>query len=568
VTGTFSIDDERRDAVAVDRLAITWRADDVLDQQRLDRLVALLIDGPLEEALDDVGLGDEDEVCLRVVDVASHEVRWEQGDAELVAGWSRSIARGVRDAVASAPSDAIVVRYRTRAHAVIDIVDRAVARDLDRSWAWAQLGLWPVSVSTAAPSDGEIASWVGGLLVDHPSLVVPAVTTVARRGRWADVVALVGWDRLATATGQAWQLAGGLPVGRRAVAAVATDRPDAVRHAAALAQAIARRSTLARTWAASGASSPDTASTGAVDDSRRLGTGTHDLAATIATTVAMLAVLDVEPSTPARGTAALELVAAVVDELATPDAPPDVAADSTVLRPATSIGIVKPAGDAEVAELVGIVTADDVQSATTGSAGLGSMVSDGDGVDPSVAGRAGAHTAWGGLLFLLHLVDGAALARRVASDSSGTPVSTRGLLHAVGRRVLARAVPDAEPVGERDPAVLAFCGLAPDADPPVLLHADDPEAWRQAQRLVVRETDLLLDRLRARVEPRQDAHERAETALLLAVCRRHAVIEHDPGWLDVMLDLDEVSTDVRRAGLDLDLGYLPWLGCVVRFRYG
>jgi len=564
VTGTFSIDDERRDAVVVDRLAITWRADDMLDQQRLDRLVALLIDGPLEDALDDVGLGDDDEVCLRVVDVASHEVLWEQGDAELVAGWSRSIARGVRDAVASAPSDAIVVRYRTRAHAVIDIVDRAVAGDLDRSWAWAQLGLWPASASTASPSDTALASWVGDLLVDHPALVVPAITTVARRGRWADLVALVGWDRLAAAAEQAWQLAGGLPVARlaAAAAAAATDRPDAVRHAAAMAQAIARRSTLARAWSASGASRPATASTRAVDHSRRLGTGAHDLAATSATTVAMLAVLDVEPSTPARGTAALELVAAVTDELAKPDAPPGIAAGSSVVRPATSIGIAKPAGDAAVA------TADDVQPATIGSVGPGTMPSDGDGVDPSAAGRAGAHTAWGGLLFMLHLVDGAALARRVASDSSGTPVSTRGLLHAVGRRVLARAVPDAEPVGERDPAVLAFCGLAPDADPPVLLDADDLEALRQARRLVVRETDLLLDRLRARVEPRQDAHQRTETALLLAVCWRRAVIEHDPGWLDVVLDLDEVSTDVRRAGLDLDLGYLPWLGCVVRFRYG
>ena len=41
----------------------------------------------------------------------------------------------------------------------------------------------------------------------------------------------------------------------------------------------------------------------------------------------------------------------------------------------------------------------------------------------------------------------------------------------------------------------------------------------------------------------------------------------EPGWVDVELDLEEVSTAVRRAGLDLDPGYLPWLGVVVRFRY-
>ena len=70
--------------------------------------------------------------------------------------------------------------------------------------------------------------------------------------------------------------------------------------------------------------------------------------------------------------------------------------------------------------------------------------------------------------------------------------------------------------------------------------------------------------LRARLP---GASDRGDPALLLSVCRRHAVIHADPGWIDVDLRLDEVSVDVRRAGLDLDPGYLPWLGCVVRFRY-
>jgi hypothetical protein len=41
----------------------------------------------------------------------------------------------------------------------------------------------------------------------------------------------------------------------------------------------------------------------------------------------------------------------------------------------------------------------------------------------------------------------------------------------------------------------------------------------------------------------------------------------DPGWLEVHLDLDTVDVHVRRAGLDVDLGWVPWLGTVVRFRY-
>jgi hypothetical protein len=41
----------------------------------------------------------------------------------------------------------------------------------------------------------------------------------------------------------------------------------------------------------------------------------------------------------------------------------------------------------------------------------------------------------------------------------------------------------------------------------------------------------------------------------------------DPGWIEIRLDLREVATDVRRVGLDLDPGWLPWLGVVMRFAY-
>jgi hypothetical protein len=34
------------------------------------------------------------------------------------------------------------------------------------------------------------------------------------------------------------------------------------------------------------------------------------------------------------------------------------------------------------------------------------------------------------------------------------------------------------------------------------------------------------------------------------------------------MPLDSVDLDIRRAGLDLDPGWVPWLGVVVRYRYG
>ncbi|HVI70094.1 MAG TPA: hypothetical protein VM656_01235, partial [Pyrinomonadaceae bacterium] len=56
-------------------------------------------------------------------------------------------------------------------------------------------------------------------------------------------------------------------------------------------------------------------------------------------------------------------------------------------------------------------------------------------------------------------------------------------------------------------------------------------------------------------------------SLLEFVCRRRAEIVADPGWIEVRFSLDEVSTEIRRAGLDLDPGYISWLGIVMRFVY-
>ena len=47
-----------------------------------------------------------------------------------------------------------------------------------------------------------------------------------------------------------------------------------------------------------------------------------------------------------------------------------------------------------------------------------------------------------------------------------------------------------------------------------------------------------------------------------------AVLEIDASHVDVFYKLDAVRLDVRRAGLDVDPGWLPWLGKVVRFHYG
>jgi hypothetical protein len=144
----------------------------------------------------------------------------------------------------------------------------------------------------------------------------------------------------------------------------------------------------------------------------------------------------------------------------------------------------------------------------------------------------------------------------VIAEPGDDGTGLRPVLHELGRQLLVRAAPDAGPLAAEDPALLAFCGLSPGSAPP------GPLARPAAKRTGLA-ADSVVSALRARVI----GPYRGDPALLLGVCRRHAVIHADPGWIDVDLRLDEVSVDVRRAGLDLDPGYLPWLGCVVRFRY-
>jgi hypothetical protein len=49
--------------------------------------------------------------------------------------------------------------------------------------------------------------------------------------------------------------------------------------------------------------------------------------------------------------------------------------------------------------------------------------------------------------------------------------------------------------------------------------------------------------------------------------RRRAIIVAEPGWFEAEFSLEDVDTGIRRAGLDIDPGFLHWLAIVMRFRY-
>ena len=162
-------------------------------------------------------------------------------------------------------------------------------------------------------------------------------------------------------------------------------------------------------------------------------------------------------------------------------------------------------------------------------------------------------TSFAGLLFLLGVLEDLEIPHEVAHSA---PLADRPLRWTLHRLALTLVPADA-----RDPAVLAFAGLPPDAEPP----ADEGEPWGDAELDTLAE---LRGRIEAHLRERLVRPEARAGELVDVVCRRRGEIVFDPGWIEVRLPLDEVSTEVRRAGLDLDPGALAWLGAVVRFVYG
>jgi hypothetical protein len=166
-----------------------------------------------------------------------------------------------------------------------------------------------------------------------------------------------------------------------------------------------------------------------------------------------------------------------------------------------------------------------------------------DDVPPVVTRHA--LTQYGGLLFLLKVVDDLGLPDEIGLRCARRPF--RWVLHQLAMTLV--------PAEAEDPAVLAFAGLLPNAVPP----SRDEEPPSDAEREM---SAAFAARIEAALEERID-----EKHPIAFVCHRAAEIVADPGWIVVRLSLAEVSTAIRRAGLDLDPGYVPWLGLVVRFVY-
>lgn len=529
--------------------ATDWPAPD-----QLPEMIRNLADDRLDAALTARPL-PEGEWCIRRLDVP---VDLDPGRplSALETDWADQIVAMLRQSLTDGSVD--VVRYDRPEHAVDDLLQGLATRRYDHAWAWRQVGL----VTTADPEPQDDASTLFlRVLARLPQGVAAAMArllgrvgvTVAHRllGRdgWAAVAALaareagIDWrpadatapltDAIAPTTRVSAMADPGTP-DARSITAVA-DEPQAVPAATVRSGALAR---LFR------------------------GSALRVDRATLEAWAVLVLAVDT-PSLLRRSGAAHGGLVAAIAEAVRPDAGQSglgtTHASARTDRPATGgANGVRPAGADQAA------TPPAGATRLTGHSGSGAGDGSGgpDEVDRPVspgtppdatrqdaaADQSSSATRWGGLLFLLNTVSAAGLPE-ILDEPPLLARPASWVLHRLGRTLV--------PADADDPAVLALAGLT--APPPgnpaeaaeTAALASCAERWASA-------TAALL---------RVDDDTRGDLAIVRDLAGRRATIRHEPGWVEVWLSLDDVDLDVRRAGLDLDPGWLWWLGQVVRFRY-
>jgi hypothetical protein len=478
-------------------------------RERLDRAMAAAFEEALPLALARRGIDlDDGELCLREIRIPVR-VRLSAGEGALALDWSEAAADAIAAAVA-AGRDGVAVRFASRRQALVEFAAAVAAGDLRRMWAFAQLGLCRAAAERSAMSAIsaiDAADDLARALAGEPEAIVPVLAGVARRGLLGALVARLPapyWPVLAARALAAAGGAAAIPALEMAAMETSGTAESADTGTPPRVERALARSAVAAT----------------------LRTRTAiERAPELSRAFAALALVEADPGL-LRGEHAAMAVTIAAGRLTAPAAEP---------TPARATPI--PAEEAALRERP---DSRRQQSSATP-----------DESSPWLARLAG-WTDWGGLLFLLNPLSELGIPDEIAASPllSGRP--SRWSLHQLA---LALA-----PLAEDDPAALAFTGLPPDAPPPA---ADEPPASPEESELFAG----LAARLAAEVARRLDETELGGSALIDRVCRRRAEILADPGWLEVRLSLSDVSTELRRARLDLDPGYLPFLGAVVRFVY-
>ena len=530
-------------AVRIDEWVTQYRLPaSALDQRRrLDRVLELVLDSFLESALERAGVSPDDEICIREIRVPLR-LRLSAGDYALALAWAAALANSVRRAIDRGDTER-VVRYQSRSGALVDFAQSVALGDLRRAWAWRQMEFGPLHERCAVAA----AECLVAALQRQPEQIVPTFCAAAAGG-WLDLLASRldhdQWRLLAHA-------AVGRSLGQRNLAGlISRERFDGLPREAARA-AVVQRSLNSSVIAAAAAAHLQP----------QLPLEAVRLA------LATFALLEVEPGVSRRPAEDVrELVAAIATRLG------ELADRSTPAPPREADRPANRASAAGLAESFGDDAGWSTRAGTTagkarhrGACAHRTLAE----VPPAKAPderlvpalRTEGATPVGGLLFWICVVDELNLPEELECEEPFCRRPFRWVLHRLALTLAA--------IDPRDAAALAFAGLGPTAQ----LPSPDEGPLTDAERLGLSSLRArLVEHARHRLAAANPAvaepfQTMSDERLFDWICRRPARVVADPGWIVLHFSLDDVSTEIRRAGLDLDPGYVPWLGVVLKYVY-
>ncbi len=526
-----------------------------VEREQLDKILGTVLEEALEQALFRVGIAEHEEICIRQLYVPVR-LRLSKPESALVLTWSVALAEAIKQAAEQGRSTD-VVRYGSCVQALLDLAVSIARGDYGRAWAWGQLGLWRAG---AQPSEREALHGFVQALSAESQFISPLLRALANLKQLEFFIARLEeqqWMILAHAA----LLAAGAPT------SLLDLDDEELRESPPPTSALVRQ-TAHHLLAVSALTKPFMNLVMASLTARRA--------------VAILIVLETDPNTLRASEEASQVLLDTVGEALEILATIAVAqarenqASNTATKGATSATRRSPTTGEEgeaVARDDTSITAEAATKTISGSvterraleeepALTHGRYADEYGVHPEELAsdtveefplplvRRLAPTRFGGLLFLLGVMEDLGLPDEIRTHPVFTNRLSRWVLHQ-----LALALVPAEP---HDPVVLAFTGLPPDAAPPS--SEEEPPTEAEATAIA-----SYAARLREAVRERLDRRDPYEA--LQFVCYRHATIVADPGWIEVHFALVDLSTEIRRAALDLNPDYLLWLGVVVKFVY-
>jgi hypothetical protein len=541
------------------------------ERRRLDAALKIAMDETLDSELARLGFPEDEELCIRDVFVPIR-LRLSASVDALAKAWGFALARAIGRA-ASGGRVAGVVRYESRLQGLVDMAHGVALDDLGRVWAWRQLGLWRAGERV---NDVEALDELIRALVAEPTTTVAVVSTLARDGvlnRLAPRLTHEHWHTLAEAA---------LSVAGIPELLTQSMMPPAPVHAATMREASrlistsriahARASTLAQFSTHHAEEVQRAVSLLIILESNQSALVRGETEARSLVNAVMLALrFTASAGSPRRGKEGGDALEALRDDVRTrasvevenrqeasdelasvtrtgPDA--SRAADASEHRTRQGTSGQENIFDAATLDAT-TLDATTVDANTLAATTFDAATSGDERPLPVVRRRA--FTRFGGLLFLLGLMEDLGLPLEMSDYAAMSERPFRWMLHRVALKLTSAAADDA--------AALAFAGLLPDAAPPSV-GEDEPSDSEEG--VIASYAARITEELKVRLSDWRDV---PPATLLHFVCRRRAEIVADPGWFEVRFSLDDVATEIRRAGLDLDAGYLRWLGAVVKFIY-